>query len=198
MNEIEYISIEESHVGLICKIHQIELKVGILNLFGPKFLENMYISLLRKGNWGFLAKVNDDVIGFIFATKYQLSLINCLCSHSLFCLLINLLRNPLKLISFIMAIRHSYFGKQNEKIISTENMIELSHFAVREEWKGFGVGKILVEKLENKASQGGFNFVFTRTHNERLSKYYINKKNAFLITTHLLGSYETSVLKWKI
>ena len=46
MDKIEYISINKADVEFISDIHKFELGVGVLSLFGSKFLEAMYFNLL--------------------------------------------------------------------------------------------------------------------------------------------------------
>jgi len=50
MEKIEFVIIEEKHIYQISNIHSTELEVSVLNLFGIKFLETMYLDLLRQGN----------------------------------------------------------------------------------------------------------------------------------------------------
>ena len=198
MEKIEFVIIEEKHIYQISNIHSTELEVSVLNLFGIKFLETMYLDLLRQGNWGFLAQINGEVIGFIFATQKEVSLIKYLSVVSIFNFFIKSLQNPKKLYSFMIAFKKFYFAKVNHKIIPTNIAIELSHFAVKNNWKSAGIGKKLLKQFENKANLNGFNFILTRTHNMRLADYYIKYKNASTIKKISLGFNQFLILKWEI
>ena len=61
-----------------------------------------------------------------------------------------------------------------------------------------GIGGNLIEKLETKAKESGFSSVFTRTHNERLSSYYIKSRKAKVLKRLPMASYVLLVLKWEI
>ena len=198
MDKIKFTIIEEKHINYISNIHNTELGESVLNLFGIKFLEAMYLDLLKQGNWGFLAQINGEVIGFIFATQKEVSLIKYLSVVSIFNFFIKSLQNPKKLYSFMIAFKKFYFAKVNHKIVPTNNTIELSHFAVKNNWKSAGIGKKLLKQFENKANLNGFNFIFTRTHNMRLADYYTKHKNASTIKKIPLGSSQFLILKWKI
>ena len=192
------IPIEKSDIKEIVDIHNIELNGSVLALFGPAFVRRMYLNLLKEGNWGFVAKVEGDVVGFIFATKSEVSLLRCLSITSAICFLFNSIRNPLKFISFFVAFKEFCLGNSSNKTVPTETMIELSLFAVREDWKTGGIGKTLIGKLEGKAKASGFSNVFTRTHNYRLLEYYIKSKNAIVLKRISLVTYDSLILKWQI
>ena len=76
--------------------------------------------------------------------------------------------------------------------------IELSQFAVKEGFKGMGLGSKLVESLEIPAKNEGFSLVFTRTHNIRLVKHYKKSREAKLLLKVPLGTYESHLLEWSI
>jgi predicted N-acetyltransferase YhbS len=198
MANIEYAKLEETDVLSISEIHKHELEIGVLTLFGSPFLIQMYLSLLSRGNWGFVAKVEGETVGYIIATQTEISLLKCLSIQSILRFLLNSVSNPLKFFSFLIAFREHYLNNSNDRIIPTRTMIELSHFAIKEDWKSKGIGGNLIEKLEAKAKGCGFSSVFTRTHNERLSSYYIKNRRAKVLKRLPMASYDSLILKWEI
>ena len=198
MATIEYAKLKETDILSISEIHKYELKIGVLALFGSPFLRQMYLSLLNRGNWGFIAKVEGETVGYIFATQTEISLLKCLSIQSILRFLLNSISNPLKFFSFFIAFKESYLNNSNDKIIPIKTMIELSHFAIKEDWKSKGIGGNLIEKLEAKAKESGFSSVFTRTHNQRLSSYYIKSRKAKVLKRLPMASYVSLVLKWEI
>ena len=198
MATIEYAELKETDILSLSEIHKHELKIGVLTMFGSPFLRQMYLSLLNQGNWGFVAKVEGEIVGYIFATQTEISLLKCLSIQSILRFLLNSILNPLKFFSFLIAFKESYLNNSNDKFVPFKTMIELSHFAIKEDWKSKGIGGNLIEKLETKAKESGFSSVFTRTHNERLSSYYIKSRKAKVLKRLPMASYCSLVLKWKI
>ena len=86
MSNIEYAELKNDVVS-ISEIHNHDLAIGVLSLFGSLFLAQMYLSLLKKGNWGFVAKVEET--GYIFATQTEISLVKCLSITTLYRFLLN-------------------------------------------------------------------------------------------------------------
>ena len=195
---IKYAKLKETDILTVSEIHKQELKIGVLTLFGSPFLSQMYLSLLNSGNWGFVAKVKGETVGYIFAKQTDISLLKCLSIQSIIYFLLNSVSNPLRFVSFLIAFKESYLNNSNDKIIPIKTMIELSHFAVKEDWKSKRIGENLIEILEAKAKERGFSSVFTRTHNERLSSYYIKSRKAKVLKRLPTASYVSLVLKWKI
>ena len=196
MNIIKF---ENQHIPQVVEIHQLELEVGVLNYFGNQFLKRMYSSLL-KDNWGYVV-ISDDgetVVGFVFATKKNISLLKCLSLNSVIILLKNILFDFAKANTFFINFRKLYLGS-NEFAFNLEGRrIELSQFAVKEGFKGMGLGSKLVESLEIQAKNEGFSLVFTRTNNIRLVKHYKKSRAAKLLLKVPLGTYESHLLEWSI
>ncbi len=47
-------------------------------LFGSLFLIQMYLSLLIRGNWDFVAKVEAETVGYMYATQTEIFLVKFL------------------------------------------------------------------------------------------------------------------------
>ena len=198
MANIEYTKLTETDAISISEIHKQELDVGVLTLFGSPFLNQMYLNILRGGNWGFVAKVEGETVGYIIATQTKTSLFKCLSIQSILHFLFSSVLNPLKFFSFLIAFREYYLNNSYDKIKPTKTIIELSHFAIIEDCKSKGIGENLIKKLEAKAKGSGFSSVFTRTHNERLSSYYIKNRKAKVLKRLPMASHNSLILKWRI
>ena len=198
MTNIEYEKLSDVDVISISEIHKNELEIGVLTLFGSQFLIEMYSSLLRSGNWGFIARLDGETIGFIVATQTEISLFKCLSIHSILHFVANSLFNPIKFFSFLIAFKEHYLHNSKYKIKPTKAIVELSHFAIIEEWKSKGIGGTLIKKFEEAAKARGFSSIYTRTHNERLSSHYIEKKRAKVLKRLPMASYNSRIFKWDI
>ncbi len=187
LSDIKISALSREHVPEVSKIHQTELEVGVLNLFGQAFLETMYRELLDK-NWGFVAHENQELVGFICATEVEISLLRCLSLRSIFVFLLNSIKNPRKLRSFIAIFQKLYLNRYDVSVKSNHTAIELSQFAVKEHWKGRGIGRKLIEALEEKGRMRGATTVFTRTHNPALAEFYYGTRNATVVEHVSLGS----------
>ena len=196
MNIIKF---ENQHIPQVVEIHQLELEVGVLNYFGNQFLKRMYSSLL-KDNWGYVI-ISDDgetVVGFVFATKKDTSLLKCLSLNSVIIFLKNILFDFAKAKAFFIAFRKLYLSSNEFSFDLEGRRIELSQFAVKEGFKGMGLGFKLVESLEIQAKNEGFSIVFTWTHNIGLVKHYKKSREAKLLLKVPLGTYESHLLEWSI
>ena len=79
-----------------------------------------------------------------------------------------------------------------------DTAVELSHFAVKDVYKGRGVGSQLVKKLEEQAKIDGYLRVFTSSHNQRLVDYYLKKKKARILRIVDIGIYKSQNIMWDI
>ena len=146
-------------------------------------------------------KVSDDgetVVGFVFATKKDTSLLKCLSLNSMIIFLKNILFDFAKAKAFFIAFRKLYLSSNEFSFDLEGRRIELSQFAVKEGFKGIGLGSKLVESLEIQAKNEGFSLVFTRTNNIRLVKHYKKSRAAKLLLKVPLGTYESHLLEWSI
>lgn len=197
LSEIRIVVLEQCHIKQISSIHFQELGVGLLTLLGPRFVEAMYQALLEK-NWGFVAERDDEVVGFIFATQTEISLLRCLSIHSLLLFVINSFRSPEKFRSFVSAFRKMYLTGYGRATTPNDLAVELSQFAVKDRWKARGIGKSLINALEDRARARGARYVFTRTHNSALAKFYTDTRNAQELERVSLGVYDAVLMKWNI
>ena len=196
---MRFIELEQKHIDRVVEIHLSELEIGVLTYFGSGFLNKMYHALLRK-NWGYVALNEDDeqIVGFVFATKENISLIKCLSFGSIATFMKNILSDFRRFQSFIIAFNKLYLRKNRLDSDFFVSKIELSYFAVMEGFKGSGIGSQLIKLFEEKARSEGNMLIFTRTHNKRLVEYYKKHKKAEIHTVNKLGTYDSHLLFWRL
>jgi len=193
---VNIIKFENQHIPQVVEIHQLELEVGVLSYFGNQFLKRMYSSLLKDNRrYVVISDDGETVVGFVFATKKDISLLKCLSLNSVIILLKNILFDFAKANTFFIAFRKLYLSS-NEYLEGRR--IELSQFAVKEGFKGMGLGSKLVESLEIQAKKEGFSIVFTWTHNIGLVRHYKKSREAKLLLKFSLGTYDSHLLEWSI
>lgn len=118
------------HIDQVSNIFMLELKVSILSLFGKGFIKKMF-NLLMKENSGFIyrSNKNEEIEGFIFATKKDISLFRCITFSSLIFFTMNVLTNYTNLKFFLISFFKIYLKRSKFK--QGKKIIELSHFAVK-------------------------------------------------------------------
>ena len=186
------------HAKDIANIFLEELSISTLSLFGRKFIENMF-KILIKENLGFvsISEKSLKVIGFVIMTKKDISLFRCLTLDTIFVFLGKILFNYKYLKAFTISFFKLYLqrsGLKNHDI----SAVELSHIAVKQDYKSQGIGKELIKSFEDQAKRNGFQKVFTSTHNKRFAEYYKNNKNAEILSIIDLGIYKSYNIIWKI
>ena len=83
-------------------------------------------------------------------------------------------------------------------MVSSSKSIELFSIAIKNKYQGQGIGKKLIEKLEQKTKDDGSDEIFTRTHNNDLLNFYYKTKKGILLEKIALQDYNLHVVKWKI
>ena len=196
--DIRFSILSKTHIREISKIHQEELDIGVLDLFGIKFLENMYHELLKE-NHGFIVKSGDEIIGFISAIKKDISFLKCLSVTSIIIFFFNIFKKFKKFRSFLILFYKVYVNKSwDNELVASSKSIELFSIAIKKKYQGQGIGKKLIEKLEQKTKDDGSDEIFTRTHNNDLLNFYYETKKGILLEKITLQDYNLHVVKWKI
>lgn len=174
------------------KIHQYELKKGILNYFGSNFLAKMYQNILID-NWGYIATSDKaEVLGFITISKNNTSLLKCISFLSLINLFVTFIKNPKNIIKFIIAL-----GKNNKFRLNSQT-IEISNFAIKENFQKKGIGNKLISLVEERAKKENYNKIYTRTHNINLMNFYKKKKLAVILNKVKIIDHMVFEIIWKI
>jgi hypothetical protein len=176
---------------------------GFLKNLGKFFLKRMYRKLIKKSSIKIVVlDSKGSLCGFAIG-GFEGGLITCIRPQDLVILIFNMVFKPKVANQLFFRIKNIFinFLKSNEgyesaknKNISTE--IELSHIAIAENQRSNGIGGILINEFEKKAVALKKFHISTRTHNKRLCNYYIENKNAKIVST-IKNSDETSyILKW--
>ena len=84
------------------------------------------------------------------------------------------------------------------KSVTSSKSIELFSIAIKKKYQGQGVGKKLIEALEQKVKDDGSDEIFTRTHNVELLNFYYRTKKAKSLKRIVLQNYNLNIVKWKI
>ena len=189
----KYELLSDEHIYEVAKIHFHSLNMGILSNFGEKFLFKMYQRHISdKNNFGYVAKENDSVVGFVTGLTNDFSLIDCLDINSLKIFTQKCITNPILLLSLIKA----YATLRIRSNIT--NSVELSHFAVKESFRGQSIGINLISHLQMKSYEHGYTKIWTTTHNPRLVKFYIETLKATVIKTNKINKINYTILEWGI
>jgi len=177
----------------IASIHIDSLGVGILSNCGINFLERMYASIMKiPSNSIVVAKYNGRVIGFIVGIVEDVSPLGSLRLVSLIIFLFNCIRKPYLIISAITVFKN--INRDCER----PGDIEISHLAIDPRYREMGIGTKLISIIEKFAMSRGFKSIFTRTHNNRLEKFYKHKFNALEESRFSTPKIDYVMLKWQV
>ncbi len=189
--------IRKEHLDQIVEIFFMELNSSVLSLLGKKFIRKNFIHLI-KDNLGFISiSEKSEITGFIFMKKKDFSFFKCLTFESFLYFFTKILFSYKNLKAFLISFLKLYLYRY--KIINgNQSTVELFHFAVKNAYKGNGIGSELIKKLEQQAKLEGFSKVFTSTHNLKLVKFYQRKKNAKILSIIDVGLYKSHNIIWDI
>ena len=194
---MKIVTIDKSHISKISILHKDIFKDSIFCKFGSKFIENFFYKLIDN-NWGFvLVDEYENVNGYILATDTKISVIDVLDFFDLIIFFKNLILD-LKLINTFFTSFKNYFFLRNKTNFYKENMVEISHFGVVQNFRSNGFGKKLIDKFEKEALRKKYNVIKTITHNSKLANFYITQKNAKILKSNNISCHEIKLLYWKI
>ena len=100
------------------------------------------------------------------------------------------------IINPILALRLIY--QLSRKIKKPTQSCEIDYFAVSEDFKSIGIGKKLLKITEKVAKRKKNKKIFTKTYNQKLAYFYINKKKAVLLNKYKILNYIYFCVYWKI
>lgn len=168
-------TLKQSDIETIARIHNEQLGDGFSALLGKNFIKKMYKKMLEDGNWGYAYCVNDKIVGFIFSNSGATSIIGCIGLTEIPRAIIKFIKKPSLFIDLFFLVTKKLFKKSH--LVEKDLIIDLSAFAVIDEFKSQGIGKKLISAFTDKACQEGYKFISTSTHNEELRDYYLNNKD---------------------
>lgn len=175
--------VESADIEAITSIHIASFPRGILTFLGKKFLANLYEMLRKNAKIGLVAEGESGILGYVFSSA-TIPLSKLLRMSILPSVIASLLLNLPRLIPLIksrldLALKSRFF---NHKVKLNIEAIELSYIAVDQSIRSKGLGAELIESFEFSAQKNFDIYIYTtRTHNERLTNYYLKSKNAKII-----------------
>lgn len=191
-------SVSNEHIKEITDIFFEELNISTLSLFGQEFIENMF-EILVKENSGFvsISEQSSKVVGFVIMTKKDISLFRCLTFKSFFFLIKKILLNFRYFKAFTISFFKLYLQRGSLKNHDM-SAVELSHIAVKKDFKSQKIGTNLIKSFEDQAKKDGYKKIFTSSHNEKLVEHYKKIKNAQVLSIIDLGTYKSYNVIWNI
>lgn len=190
--QIQVISneIDENIAISVHKIHINNLPNDVMPHFGID-LEFRYLQALlcNKGKL-LIANNHNKPIGFITLRVSPLSLMSKLDVKSISLFFISSLQKP----SLLIKLLKQLYNKTEQPKLSAE----IDYFAVDEDFRGNGIGSLLISKAEEIAVEEGLSVLYTKTNNERLYQYYLSNKYAHLIKEFEILGGKYRCVYWKI
>jgi hypothetical protein len=189
-----------SDIYKIVNIHIDSFPDGIQTYMGGKYLRKKYYFLIMFSEVKLVCEINGEVVGFSFSSpkpdfKLKLSFISYL-------------QIILSLIKNISIVSKLFYGRLqlsftknlvNSNQFLLENNIELGYIAVSKTKRSIGLGAKLISEFERIAnSKFCYNKILTRTHNKRLTNFYIENKKALIQKQKLTNDSYICTLLWEI
>lgn len=148
------VSLKRTHSPQVAKIHQKALAGDFLPSLGFAFLKTFYEGIIGKpGVYGFAYEEDEKILGFVVGTSdSKIFFSQALRARFIklsFLLLIQLIKRP----QIIKNILETFFYPKKD----TGPKAELFVIAVDRKFQGKGVGRELVEALENAFRKDGIN-----------------------------------------
>jgi hypothetical protein len=184
----------------IVKIHLESFPKGIQTYMGDTYLRQKYYFLIMFSEVKLVCEINGEVVGFSFSSpkpdfKLKLSFNHC------FQIILSLIKNTLVVSKLLYGRLQLSFTKNlvNSNQFLLENNIELGYIAVSKTKRSIGLGAKLISEFERIAnSKFSYNKILTRTHNERLTNFYIENKKASIQKQKSRSDNYSCILLWEI
>jgi len=165
--------INSEQINEICNIYSKNLSSDILPNFGYDTLKNYFKFMIKNNADIIIASKNNLILGFLVLRFNKIDLKKIISIKSICIFIFKSLTNPLLLIRLIFQI-----FKKDE---SPDTCSEIHAFAVKKEFSSQGIGKMLINEAQVLTRNKNYRGIFTKTHNERLFKYYEREKKINLI-----------------
>tara|TARA_B100000787_G_C16199093_1_gene303430 strand:+ start:10117 stop:10737 length:621 start_codon:yes stop_codon:yes gene_type:complete len=184
----------------IVNIHIESFPNGIQTYMGDTYLRQKYYFLIMFSEVKLVCEINAEVVGFSFSSPKPDFKLKLSFKHY-FQITLSLIKN-------ISIVSKLFYGRlqlsftknlANSNQFLLESNIELGYIAVSKTKRSIGLGAKLISEFERIAkSKLGYNKILTRTHNERLTNFYIENKNALIQKRKSSSDSYTCTLLWKI
>ncbi|MCC8417826.1 MAG: GNAT family N-acetyltransferase [Rickettsia endosymbiont of Bryobia graminum] len=177
----------KSDIKDIARIHLSGLDNDIFPSLGIKFLEKYY----NKSQNSLFVAVDLRVYGFISVSLESENVFNFISIKDLLILAKKCLLNPQLIISIIIQLRRN-------KNTADTNSSEISFIVVDEEYRGKGIGNLLIGQAMAFSKANNKQYIKTKTANEKLALFYKQIYNAEIIDSFNVLNKRYEILKWKI
>ena len=170
-------------------IHKESLQVGLLATLNVSTLQIYYFRLAKQKNIKILVARNkvEDVIGFCVIQVGNNSFRSFLSIKILFSLFLSVVKKPR---FFQVIINQNIFIKNVEM-----NEGEILIFCVNEFYRGIGIGNSLINSTVEWCNDKKISKIYTTTHNDRLTDFYIKNYDGEIISKTNLGFYQASRIR---
>lgn len=189
-----------SDLNKIVNIHIESFPDGIQTYMGDMYLRKKYHFLIIFSEVKLVCEIDGEVYAFSFSSpkhdfKLKLSFISYLQ------IILSLIKNISIVLKLFFRRLQLFFSKNlvNLNLSLLENNIELGYIAVSKTKRSIGLGAKLINEFERISNiKFGYKKIFTRTHNERLTNFYLDKKKAFILKQKFTINSYTCTLLWEI
>ena len=176
-----FITDNQKYIDTIVDIHLKTFTGFFLTFLGKGFLKQLYKGFMEHDQSNIIIVVeNEKVLGFLAYSENMSSLYKYLIKHKLFQFawysFIAFLKKPSILLRLLGAFNKS------EEVSRNEEYIELSSIGVLPEFKGKGVGSIMIGKLKKEVNFNKCSYISLETdadNNEYANRFY--QKNGFFL-----------------
>ena len=129
-------------------------------------------------------------MGFVALRIQNQSLTAALDLKSSFFFLLTAMSKP----SLLIKLLKHLVTKTKQLKLSTA----IDYFAVDKNFRGKGIGNLLILEAEKITASDGFGLLYTKTSNERLYRYYVSKKSAKLLKEFSIFGERYRCVCWTI
>jgi len=184
----------------IVNIHIDSFPDGIQTYMGNTYLRKKYHFLIMFSEVKLVCEINGEVVAFCFSSpkpnfKLKLGFLSYLQ------IILSLVKNTSIVSKLLFGRLQLSFAKNlvKSKQFLLENNVELGYIAVSQTKRSFGLGAKLISEFERIASSKfSYNKIITRTHNDRLTNFYVKNKEALIQKEKLTNDSYTCTLLWEI
>ena len=170
-------------------IHKDSLQVGLLATLSISTLQIYYYRLAKQKNIEILVARNqvDSVIGFCVIQLGNNSFRSFISIKILLNLLLSVVIKP----RFLKVIINQKSFIKNRGMNDAEILI----FCVKEFYRGVGIGNRLINAAVKLCNDNKISSIYTTTHNDRLTDFYIKNYAGEIISKTNFGFYQASRVK---
>ncbi len=189
--EVKIVPLTRDHAAKVALVHKDSFRGFFLSSFGEKFLSRYYESIVDFGQIGFIATVENGLIGFVTgiesASGFYKRLVLTKTAPLFAASLSAVAANPKVVIEIAQRLKER-IGISTRRT-SVSNCVELTSIAVSEQARGSRVAHLLVEAFKDESLKRGLTRIVLETDlsdNERATRFY--HKEGFVLN----GTFRTA------